>query len=229
MSFVASCEVGQVLFKGGLRTTAIHCPFLLCKSRLPTISWKNKLKRMDIFLCYFSCNKIFLTPNTIEKTEKGKQNMKYTVHKENFYLSQSHCNIASAGDGAFAPVASVSSPKRAGGQWGNQNGFMCLLSAKGMWQHEAYILLDLVAACCLGRCLSWSYLCSQQPELPWSWGNTFSALHKCSLESLSKQKRSKNGTVLPENIQAHEDIQVEGSVLEIYTGVFHLGLSLWLS
>lgn len=71
---------------------------------------------MDIFLCYFSCNKIFLTPNTIEKTEKGKQNMKYTVHKENFYLSQSHCNIASAGDGAFAPVASVSSPTRAGGQ-----------------------------------------------------------------------------------------------------------------
>lgn len=82
---------------------------------------------------------------------------------------------------------------------------------------------------CLGRCLSWSYLCSQQPELPWSWGNTFSALHKCSLESLSKQKCSKNGTVLPENIQAHEDIQVEGSVLEIYTGVFHLGLSPWLS
>lgn len=28
---------------------------------------KNELKRVDVFLCYFSCNKFFLTPNPIQK------------------------------------------------------------------------------------------------------------------------------------------------------------------
>lgn len=77
---------------------------------------KNELKRVDVFLCYFSCNKFFLTPNPIQKRKRGGQNMKYAVNKEHFYLSQSHCNIASAGDGAFVPVASASSPTRAGDQ-----------------------------------------------------------------------------------------------------------------